>query len=86
MTLYILQSIFQDAFRRELEEESFIKGDPDHLVSMDSNMKMGRWLRFNFVGHRTGGRLKTLEDQDKDSLEAKWVPLSDVLDRKIELR
>lgn len=49
-------------------------------------MKMGRWLRFNFVGHRTGGRLKTLEDQDKDSLEAKWVPLSDVLDRKIELR
>ena len=86
MTLYILLSIFQDAFRRELEEESFIKGDPDHLVSMDSNMKMGRWLRFNFVGYRTGGRLKTLEDQDKDSLEAKWVPLSDVLDRKIELR
>lgn len=86
MTLYILLSIFQDAFRRELEEESFIKGDPDHLVSMDSNMKMGRWLRFNFVGHRTGGRLKTLEDQDKDSLQAKWVPLSDVLDRKIELR
>ena len=86
MTLYILLSIFQDAFRRELEEESFIKGDPDHLVSMDSDMKMGRWLRFNFVGHRTGGRLKTLEDQDKDSLEAKWVPLSDVLDRKIELR
>ena len=79
-------SIFQDAFRRELEEESFIKGDPDHLVSMDSDMKMGRWLRFNFVGHRTGGRLKTLEDQDKDSLQAKWVPLSDVLDRKIELR
>ena len=86
MTLYILLSIFQDAFHRELEEESFIKGDPDHLVSMDSNMKMGRWLRFNFVGHRTGGRLKTLEDQDKDSLEAKWVPLSDILDGKIELR
>ena len=78
--------VFQDAFRRELEEESFIKGDPDHLVSMDSDMKMGRWLRFNFVGHRTGGRLKTLEDQDKDSLEAKWVPLSDVLDGKTELR
>lgn len=86
MTLYILLSIFQDAFRRELEEESFIKGDPDHLVSMDSDMKMGRWVRFNFVGHRTGGRLKTLEDQDKDSLQAKWVPLSDVLDGKIELR
>ena len=47
---------------------------------------MGRWLRFNFAGHRTGGRLKTLEDQDKDSLEAKWVPLSDVFDGKIELR
>ena len=78
--------VFQDAFRRELEEESFIKGDPDHLVSMDSDMKMGRWLRFNFVGYRTGGRLKTLEDQDKDSLQAKWVPLSDVLDGKIELR
>lgn len=86
MTLYILLSIFQDAFRRELEEESFIKGDPDHLVSMDSDIKMGRWLRFNFVGHRTGGRLKTLEDQDKDSLEAKWVSLSDVLDGKTELR
>ena len=78
--------VFQDAFRRELEEESFIKGDPDHLVSIDSDMKMVRWLRFNFVGHRTGGRLKTLEDQDKDSLEAKWVPLSDVLDGKTELR
>lgn len=77
---------FQDAFHRELEEESFIKGEPDHLISINTAINMGRWIRFNFVGHRTGGRLKTLQDKDRHSLEAKWQPISDVFDGKIEMR
>ena len=41
-------------------------------------------MRFNFYGEITGGELKTQED--KESIQAKWFDLTEVLDRRIELR
>ncbi|XP_057297513.1 8-oxo-dGDP phosphatase NUDT18-like [Hydractinia symbiolongicarpus] len=75
----------ESAFERELVEESFIQGKADHLLSIDHDL-FGRWFRYNFIGHSVGGRLKTLEDQDKESLEAKWFPISDVLNGALDLR
>ena len=41
-------------------------------------------MRINFYGEITGGELKTTED--KESLQAKWFDLTEVLNSEIELR
>ena len=79
----MLSNILKDAFERELEEESFIKGKADHLVSINRQFQ---WFRFNFIGHKVGGRLKTLDDKDEESLEAQWYPVADLLNGRLKLR
>ena len=75
---------FQDAFKRELLEESLIEGEPDHLLSINGGP--GGWFRFNFIGRQTGGHLKTLAEADRHTLEARWFPCSEVLDGDLDYR
>ena len=37
------------------------------------------WLRFTFSGVCVGGKLKQPSQEDKDSIEAKWIPIDDVM-------
>jgi len=54
------------------------------LLSVESGFR--GWFRFNFIGHQTGGHLKTYEERDKESLEARWFPISQVLEEQVDLR
>ena len=37
------------------------------------------WFRFTFVGECFGGTLKDAAQEDRHSIEAKWIPIDDVL-------
>ena len=41
-------------------------------------------MRINFIGNVTGGELKTFED--KESLQAKWFDIDEVINCRISLR
>jgi len=78
------QESLKNAFKRELLEESSYKGEPDHLLSI--NAGPGGWFRFNFIGHQTGGHLKTPAEADKDTLEARWFPCSEIFNGDLNYR
>ena len=37
------------------------------------------WFRFTFAGECVGGTLKDAAQEDEHSIEAKWIPVDDVL-------
>ena len=37
------------------------------------------WFRFSFAGECIGGQLKDAAQEDEHSIEAKWIPIDDVL-------
>lgn len=84
MKLKFKYNIFQDACKRELLEESFVEGEPEHLFYIQTGG--GGWFRFNFIVKQTGGHLKTYEERDKDTLEAQWFPISQVVNEELDLR
>ncbi len=67
----------QDAFRREVLEETGLTAEPSTLLMVES--AAGSWYRFVLAGSVTGGILKTPSQADSESLQAKWVQnLSDL--------
>lgn len=61
----------QDAFRREVLEETGLTAEPSTLLMVES--AAGSWYRFVLAGSVTGGILKTPSQADSESLQAKWV-------------
>ncbi|XP_038073599.1 8-oxo-dGDP phosphatase NUDT18-like isoform X1 [Patiria miniata] len=68
----------QEAIQREVLEETGLEFQPSTVVWVESNHLFGYWMRFTFVGCITGGRLKTLEEADKESLQARWMSIEDI--------
>ncbi|CAD5115855.1 DgyrCDS4795 [Dimorphilus gyrociliatus] len=63
----------EEAIRRECKEEAGIDFQPTAIVRVDSD---GSWFRFTFVGEIIGGQLKSLEEKDNESLQAKFIKQS----------
>nr|CAB3264491.1 nucleoside diphosphate-linked moiety X motif 17-like [Phallusia mammillata] len=59
-----------DAVKREVLEESGLLFEPSSLVCVEENG--GYWIRFTFTGAIVGGELKTVENADRESLQADW--------------
>ena len=53
---------------REVLEETGLAFQPISIICVDSQGTS--WFRFTFVGSITGGKLKSLKEQDKESMEA----------------
>lgn len=60
-----------DAIKREVLEETGLVLKPETLILVEC--ATGSWFRFIFTGKITGGKLKTLEEADEESLQACWV-------------
>lgn len=60
-----------DAIKREVLEETGLMLKPETLILVEC--ATGSWFRFVFIGKVTGGKLKTIEDADEESLQACWV-------------
>ena len=61
---------------REVREETGLNFQPISIICIDSQETY--WFRFTFVGNITGGKLKSLEEQDSESMEAGWFTPSDI--------
>ncbi|XP_076619310.1 8-oxo-dGDP phosphatase NUDT18 [Colletes latitarsis] len=60
-----------DAVKREVLEETGLILAPETLIVVEC--ATGSWFRFVFTGKITGGKLKTLEEANEESLQACWV-------------
>lgn len=60
-----------EAARREVLEETGLKVDVATLIGLEC--AGGSWYRFICTGRITGGDLKTLDQADAESLQAKWI-------------
>nr|XP_039263028.1 8-oxo-dGDP phosphatase NUDT18-like [Styela clava] len=59
-----------EAVKREVLEEAGLEFEPTSLLCVEECG--GRWVRFALVGKVTGGKLKTTEEADEESLQAMW--------------
>ncbi|KAK3096277.1 hypothetical protein FSP39_025226 [Pinctada imbricata] len=73
-----------EACQREVEEETGLKCEPQTLIAVEFGS--GCWYRFTFTGRVTGGKLKTLEDKDKESLQAEWIDYENIKNKFLQLR
>ncbi|XP_031564490.1 8-oxo-dGDP phosphatase NUDT18-like [Actinia tenebrosa] len=74
-----------EGVKREVLEETGLHFEPTSLISVD-NSRVLSWQRFNFTGNVTGGKLKTIKDEDKESMEAGWFEPQEVFSRSLPLR
>ncbi|KAL5268708.1 hypothetical protein ACHWQZ_G002527 [Mnemiopsis leidyi] len=70
------------AVQREVLEEAGLVFSPTRVVGIEGSSP--GWMRINFIGNVTGGELKTFED--KESLQAKWFDIDEVINCRISLR
>ncbi|XP_044519440.1 8-oxo-dGDP phosphatase NUDT18 [Gracilinanus agilis] len=61
-----------EALRREVKEEAGLECEPLTLLAVEE--RGPRWIRFAFLAQPTGGILKTTEEADEESLQARWYP------------
>lgn len=61
---------FEEAVIREVLEETGLHFQPTSIISIDSQGT--NWFRFSFGGVITNGKIKTLQEQDAESMEAGW--------------
>ncbi|KAL8174131.1 UNVERIFIED_CONTAM: hypothetical protein K2H54_038992 [Gekko kuhli] len=59
-----------EAMQREVKEETGLQCQPLTLLAVEE--RGTSWLRFIFLARPTGGTLKTLQDADEESLQARW--------------
>lgn len=66
----------EEAVVREVLEETGLAFQPISIICVDSQGTS--WFRFTFVGLITGGKLKSLKEQDEESMEAGWFTSQEV--------
>jgi len=71
-----LNETVEAAAQREVLEESGLTYNPTTLVYIEA-MRY-HWLRFTLTGTVTGGKLKALDLNDKDSLQAQWFDMATI--------
>ncbi|KAL4232787.1 8-hydroxy-dADP phosphatase [Mactra antiquata] len=74
-----------DGVKREVLEEAGLHIEPVTLCDLETYGTL-TWFRINYIGNVTGGKLKTLAEQDKESLQAQWFPVQKVLTGQVDLR
>ncbi len=67
----------QEAAKREVREETGIEFEPTTLISVES--PSGSWFRFTFTGRITGGKLRTLDQKDWETLQGAYWPVDVVM-------
>lgn len=60
-----------DAMKREVLEETGLLMDPKSLIMVEC--ARGSWFRFVMTGSIIGGSLKTRDQSNEESLQARWV-------------
>lgn len=60
-----------DAVKREVLEETGLIIEPKTLILVEC--ASGSWFRFVFIGDISGGNIKTSEQANEESLQARWV-------------
>ena len=68
----------EEAVVREVLEETGLHFQPTSIICIDSQGTS--WFRFTFSGVITGGKIKTLQEQDAESMEAGWFTAKEVFD------
>uniref|UniRef100_A0A8C8S4P1 8-oxo-dGDP phosphatase NUDT18 n=1 Tax=Pelusios castaneus TaxID=367368 RepID=A0A8C8S4P1_9SAUR len=59
-----------EALKREVKEETGLECEPLTLLAVEERGPI--WIRFVFLAQPTGGSLKTPQDADAESLQARW--------------
>ncbi|XP_075767162.1 8-oxo-dGDP phosphatase NUDT18 [Pelodiscus sinensis] len=59
-----------EAMKREVKEETGLECEPLTLLAVEERGPI--WIRFVFLARPTGGTLKTPQDADAESLQARW--------------
>ncbi|BFZ09879.1 hypothetical protein BsWGS_12918 [Bradybaena similaris] len=62
--------------KREVREEAGLECDLTALLCIEINSY--KWMRFTFLGKITGGKLKTVDEKDNESLQAKFFSKEDL--------
>ncbi|CAG5122322.1 unnamed protein product [Candidula unifasciata] len=70
--------------KREVREEAGLECDLTTLLCIEINSY--KWMRFTFLGKITGGRLKTVDEKDNESLQAKFFSKEDLQQSQSSLR
>ena len=68
----------EEAVVREVLEETGLHFQSNSIICIDSQGTS--WFRFTFSGIITGGKIKTLQEQDSESMEAGWFTAKEVFD------
>ncbi|XP_045197401.2 8-oxo-dGDP phosphatase NUDT18-like isoform X1 [Mercenaria mercenaria] len=76
---------FIDGVKREVLEEAGFEIEPLTVSSIEAYGSQD-WYRIGYVGRVTGGKLKTLEEQDSESLQAQWFTVDEILNGSVKLR
>ena len=58
-------------------EETGIEIEPTTLLAVEC--PSGEWYRFTFAGNITGGKLRTLEEKDSETLQDGYWPVDKVM-------
>ncbi|XP_052810355.1 8-oxo-dGDP phosphatase NUDT18-like isoform X1 [Mya arenaria] len=76
---------FIDGVKREILEEAGVEVDVVSLVAIEMYDSLS-WFRICFIARPSGGKLKTLAEQDEESLQAQWFDIDKIKNGTLNLR
>ncbi|XP_052241913.1 8-oxo-dGDP phosphatase NUDT18-like isoform X1 [Dreissena polymorpha] len=76
---------FVDGVKREVKEEAGIDIEVITLCTLEICVSL-LWYRICCIARPKGGRLKTLAEQDEESLQAQWFTLDQIRNKEMKLR
>ncbi|WAR07016.1 NDX1-like protein [Mya arenaria] len=74
-----------DGVKREILEEAGVEVDVVSLVAIEMYDSLS-WFRICFIARPSGGKLKTLAEQDEESLQAQWFDIDKIKNGTLNLR
>ncbi|XP_078000022.1 8-oxo-dGDP phosphatase NUDT18-like [Glandiceps talaboti] len=76
----------EEGVQREVLEETGLEFQPTTVIFIESIH--GQWVRVTYTGYITGGKLKTTEEADRESLQAAWFPVENgfPIDEELPIR
>ncbi|XP_076445583.1 8-oxo-dGDP phosphatase NUDT18-like isoform X2 [Babylonia areolata] len=82
--LLCTKETLEEGAKREVLQGAGLNCDLTTLLSFHYHSP--RWMRFTFLGTATGGKLKTLDEQDEYSMQAKFFDLTAFAVKEVNLR